>query len=148
MKIELQQISSGEDRILIEYKSMTPEIEKVVQILKKEPEMLLGQAGNRQYRFRVEDVYYFESVDEKSYAYLKEEVIQVRMTLAQVEEKFSYAGFFRCNKSVVLNMNKIVSVQSEMGSRINAKLDNGEHVIISRHYSGAFRKRLRGDEGE
>lgn len=92
------------------------------------------------------DIYYFESVDEKLFACTKEAVYQVVLTLAEAEELLGGYGFFRCNKSFVVNIDRIISVRSEMGNRIDALLDNGEHVIISRRYAKEFRERLRGGE--
>jgi len=66
--------------------------------------------------------------------------------LGEVEEKLSSEGFFRCNKSFVVNINHIVSVKSEMGNRIDALMDNEEHVIISRRYAKTFREMLRKEE--
>ena len=68
------------------------------------------------------------------------------MTLSEAQERLENHGFFRCNKSMALNLNHIESVKSELGSRINAALDNGEHVVISRHYAKRFRELLRGGE--
>lgn len=64
------------------------------------------------------------------------------MTLAEAEQMLAESGFFRCNKSMVLNVDRVIAVKSEMGNRINATLDNGEHVMISRHYARAFRELL------
>jgi len=81
-------------------------------------------------------------VDERLFAYTKTRALQVAMTLGEAENLLSQSGFFRCNKSMVLNVNRVSAVKSEMGNRINATLDNGEHVIISRHYARAFRELL------
>lgn len=144
MKISMERITSGEDEILIKYKEMTPAIERIIESLKREQVFITGKSGERQYRIYPRDIYYFESVDEKLFAYTREAEYQVMFTLTEAEEKLSSYGFFRCNKSFVVNINHIASVRSEMGNRINALLDNQEHVIISRRYAKAFRELLRG----
>ena len=70
--------------------------------------------------------------------------INMLIKLAEAEEKLNSYGFFRCNKSFVVNINHIASVRSDMGNRIDALLDNQEHVIISRRYAKVFRELLRG----
>lgn len=144
MKISLEQILSGEEEIIIRYRNMTPELEKIIDSLKREPVFLTGKNGERQYRILPEDIYYFESVDERLFACTSEAEYQVMFTLTEAEEKLSSYGFFRCNKSFVVNINHITSVRSEMGNRIDALLDNQEHVIISRRYAKEFREWLRG----
>ena len=82
-------------------------------------------------------------MDERIFAYTEKAEYQVMLTLAEAEEALQEYGFFRCNKSFVLNSDHIISVRSEMGNRINAILDNQEHVIISRRYAKDFREMLK-----
>lgn len=144
MKVRTEQIAAGEDEILVKYKEMTPEIKRIIESLKREAVYIVGKNGDRQYRIQPGEIYYFESVDEKLFAYTSENEYQVALTLAEAEEKLNSYGFFRCNKSFVVNINHIASVRSEMGNRIDALLDNQEHVIISRRYAKDFRELLRG----
>ena len=143
MKLTTQQITNGEDEIILRYRELTPEISALIRQIRQETTTILGKADDRQYRVNPCEIYYFESVDERLFAYTRQQTFQVVMTLAEAETKFSDMGFFRCNKSTVLNVNRVASVKSEMGNRINATLDNGEHVMISRHYARAFRELLR-----
>lgn len=143
MKLTMQQISEGEDEIILRYRELTPEIFALIDQIKQETTTILGKADDRQYRINPYHIYYFESVDERLFAYTKEQTFQVMMTLTEAETQFCARGFFRCNKSTVLNVNRVASVKSEMGNRINATMDNGEHVMISRHYARAFRELLR-----
>ena len=146
MKLTAEQIVSGEDEIIVKYREMTPELSVLIHLLKQGMPVVTGREEGRQYRIAPGEIYYFESVDERTFAYTREHTLQVAMTLAEAEERLEKYGFFRCNKSMVLNLNRIDSVKNELGSRINAALDNGEHVIISRHYARRFRELLRGGE--
>ena len=101
-----------------------------------------GKSAEKQYRISPGEIHYLESVDERLFAYTKTQTLQVMMTLTEAEKLLSESGFFRCNKSMVLNVDRVIAVKSEMGNRINATLDNGEHVMISRHYARAFRELL------
>ena len=144
-EISLQKISEGKEEIVIRYHTMTPQLERLIRQLTKDQVTILGKNNGKQYRSAPADIYYFESVDEKLFAYTKDMALQVGMTLSEAEESLKEQGFFRCNKSFVLNINRIDSVKSELGNRIDATLDNGEHIIISRRYSKQFRERLRED---
>lgn len=146
MKLTIETIASGEDEIILRYRAMTPEIASLIHLIERGIPVIIGRKGERQYRVAPGDIYYFESVDERLFACTKKQELQVAMTLQEAEERLEEYGFFRCNKSMVLNLNRIDSVRSELGSRINATLDNGEHVVISRHYARRFRELLRGGE--
>lgn len=142
MKLTLQQIAECEDEIILRYHKMTPEISRLIERINQETVALIGKYEEGQYRISPGEIYYFESVDERLFAYTKTRALQVAMTLAEAEQLLAESGFFRCNKSMVLNVDRVIAVKSEMGNRINATLDNGEHVMISRHYARAFRELL------
>lgn len=146
MKVIMQQITEGEEAVIIRYREGGPELEAVLRALSEQEPLLLGRNGEERRRLAAWEIYYFESVDERLFAYTESGEYQVQMTLSQAEERFVREGFFRCNKSFVINRNKIRSLRSEMGSRIDAELENGEHVIISRRYAKAFRAWLKGGE--
>lgn len=54
-------------------------------------------------------------------------------------------GFFRCSKSMVINIYRINKLKSMSGNRIDVTMDNGEHVIISRRYAKELRSTLKGE---
>ena len=95
---------------------------------------------------RPRNVIYLESVDGTTYAYTEEDVLQTGLSLAGAEAEFSGEGFFRCSKSMVINVYHVERLKSEAGNRIDAVMTGGEHVIISRRYAKALRKLLKGNE--
>ena len=65
-----------------------------------------------------------------------------RITLAELEEQLGSTKLFRCSKAMILNISKIRSVSPSINGRFEAKLTNGETVIISRQYVPNLKKRL------
>ena len=47
---------------------------------------------------------------------------------------------------MILNIYRISELKSESSGRINAAMENGERVIISRSYAKAFRRELKREE--
>ena len=80
------------------------------------------------------DIFYFESVEEKVFAYTLDDVFQTKFKLYEIEDIFDSNTFFRANKAVIVNINKIKSLTSAFGGRFEAVLKNGYKVIISRNY--------------
>ena len=93
----------------------------------------------------ISDVLYLESVDEKVFAYTKENVIKIDGSLNSFMMGVSDDTFFRCAKSVVININHVVSLKSLSSNRIDATMESGEHIIISRRYASEFRRLLKGE---
>lgn len=91
------------------------------------------------------NVLYFESIDKGTFAYSKEMVAKVEGSLAFYESRFADSGFYRCSKSMVINVYQIEELQSESGNRILATMVNGEQVMISRRYARGLRQLLKGE---
>lgn len=100
--------------------------------------------GEYQKRFRLEDVYYFEALDEKVFAYTKEQVYEIKMRLYEVEKAFENRHFVRCSKSVVLNLMLLDSISPALNGRFFAHMKNGEKLIISRQYAPQLKKIVMG----
>lgn len=144
MKISMERVKPGEEEIRIRYWEITPELRRILTFLQAGFPAIIGKNEYGQCRLLPEQIYYFERVDDKTFAYTKEQEYQVAVTLREAEEQLGGHGFFRCNKSFVVNIDRIVSIRSQMGNRIDALLDNQEHVIISRRYVKEFRELLKG----
>lgn len=89
-----------------------------------------------------DDIYYFESVDERVFAYGKSEVYETRLRLYELEGVLPEADFFRAGKSSIVNLTKIKSVTPAFSGRFEALLKNGEKVIISRQYVAVLKEKL------
>ncbi|MDY2588737.1 MAG: LytTR family DNA-binding domain-containing protein [Agathobacter sp.] len=143
MKYTIEQISDGENEVIVRYSTFTSEIEQIVGILKNEKRRLIGTIGSEKILVELSDVLYIESVDGKSFAYTDCDVIKLEYTLMQLEQMIQEISFFRCSKSMIINIDKVKSLRSLASNRIDATMCNGEHVMISRTYASDFRKRLR-----
>ena len=146
MKIRIEQIKDGEEEVILRYREKTREIEELLSYLNKRSHSILCKKDGEDVLVRPRDVIYLESVDGTTYAYTEGEVYQAGLSLAGAEAEFAGAGFFRCSKSMVINVYHIEKLKSEAGNRIDAVMTGGEHVIISRRYAKALRRLLRGNE--
>ena len=89
-----------------------------------------------------QEIYYFETVDQRVYAYCASEVYEIRSRIYELEEALAAKDFFRASKSVLLNLNVIKSLSPAFGGRFEAVLKNDEHVIISRQYVSILKEKL------
>lgn len=146
MKITLEQISLGIDEIIIRYQHKTPEIERIISYIEQQDEMITVTKDGQQFRICPQDVVYLESVDGNTFLYTENEVYRSTDSLAKAEVRYGAQGFFRCSKSMVMNICRIQTLKSQPGNRIDAGMDNGEHVVISRRYAKELRRILKGGE--
>ena len=142
MKLRLEQISAGEDEVIIRYREMTAQIEQLVDLVSQDQAKMLGITENGQCYVRVDDIFYVESVDSRTFAYTDKGVYQVTASLGQLAEQYKKRGFFRCAKAMVVNIYKIQFFKSQAYGRIEATLANDEKIIISRKYANKLRQVL------
>jgi DNA-binding LytR/AlgR family response regulator len=135
---EYQQKDIFEDRIDFYYRKKTKEVTEILGFLSKHSQRLIGKVNNKEIMFSLNDVYYFESVDKKTFAYLDNNVVRIDIRLQDLENAYFELGFIRVNKSTILNVYKINSLKSEINMRVMALLDNGERIQINRSYKTKF----------
>ena len=145
MKYTLERIIQGEDEVIVRYQTMTPEIQRICNFLDYGQKRILGNADGRQVILERNQILYIESVDGRTFAYTEEEVLRLEQTLSQLELLLQEINFFRCSKSMIMNIDKVKALKSLSSNRIDATMCNGEHILISRTYASDFRKRLKGD---
>lgn len=68
-----------------------------------------GKKDGATYPLRPEDIYYFESIDDKTFAYCEKDVYECSLRLYELEQQFARADFVRISKSCILNIMKLSS---------------------------------------
>lgn len=135
-----------EEHMDIHYRCMKPLIEDVIDIVENtRAEISLYGINEREEKVLIDinDIFYFEYVDKRNFAYMKEEVYQVHESLASLEQNLKSQGFIRINKSNIVNIKHIASIKSEANMRVRAIMENEEYLIINRSYKSGFKKFLK-----
>lgn len=142
-KISITEIGKDqEEEVVIRCHEVNDEVLSIVQKLKKNDNIILGSSGSEVFRISVKDIFYIESVDNKTFIYCQNQVFDTKARLYELEEKLEGTKMFRCSKAMILNLAKVRSVAPSMNGRFEARLTNGESVIISRQYVPNLKKRL------
>ena len=142
-KISIKQIDPPqEEEILVQCHEINEEVLSVVEKLKSDEAIILASRDGEVFPVPAKEIYYVESVDNKTFIYLKKSVLDTKLKLYEIEEQSRGTKLFRCSKSMIVNIAKIRSVSSSVNGRLEAKLLNGEVVMISRQYVAAFKKKI------
>ena len=145
MKYTIEQIKQGDDELILKYQNLNQEVEHIINFMSFSEKKLIGTKDGLQVVIDVKQILYIESVDRKTFVYLEEDVVRVEYTLTQLERILNSVRFFRCSKSMMINIDKVKVLDSLASNRIDATMCNGEHIIISRTYASEFRRRLKGE---
>lgn len=101
------------------------------------------ESEGNQYQLPIEEIFYIESVDSKTFLYDHERTYSSRQTLTALEEQLKNMTFVRISKSCLLNVSYLKCVAPHANHRLRAELKNGEQLIISRNYVEALKNKLR-----
>lgn len=146
MKVNIRKIlNKEEEQVIIECVEVTPDIEDIRSYALTKGMELAGRVNIQHLqRFKLEEVYYFEALDEKVFAYTKEKVYEIKLRLYQVEQAYAPCHFIRCSKSIVLNLMLLDSISPALNGRFFAHMKNGEKLMISRQYAPILKNIIMG----
>lgn len=88
----------------------------------------------------LENIYYFDSVDNKTFLYVEKDVYRCDKKLYELESMLAGTSFVRVSKNCILNTAVVASVRAQLSGRLEATLKNQEKVLISKHYIKDFRE--------
>ena len=144
MKVTLKENKAKSDiEVLIEYPEMSETVSRIERSVKSVDNTVrcLDDDGNICF-VRISDIFYIESVEKQIFIYTKAKVYRAELQLYQYAEKLYSFCFEQISKSCILNLNTLVSVKPIFNSKMEATLENGEKVIISRKFILVIKKRL------
>ena len=143
MKLHVKESADyKETEITIKCASVDDRIANIIQYIRQHTFSITGAKDGHTRIISTEDVYYFDSTDERTFIYLESDVYECSMKLYELEQRLADANFVRISKSCIVNLMKLESVRPLINSRYEAKLENGEKLIISRHYLPDFKARF------
>lgn len=142
-------------KLLIDQSPENQEVEITIKcgIIDEALEELIGQIrlysfsiaakkDGRTYTVSLNDIYYFESIDNRTFLYTEREVYECGARLCELEQQLTKTDFVRVGKACILNIKRLKSVRALLNGKMEAELDNGEKVIINRHYVEALKQKL------
>ena len=131
-----------EDEIIVRCRHLDDRIFDLINALKNENAQITGYLEDKIVKLLPGDIYYFESVDNKVFAYTVDGVYEVRKKLYEIEKEFEYTDMVRISKSAIVNLEKLEYLRPIFNGRFEARLKNGEKIIISRQYVAEVKKKL------
>lgn len=134
MKLVVNERESCEEtEIIINCKAVDEQVLRVLAAIRVQDKKLTGEKNGRTFVLEPESVFYFESVDKKTFLYTEKEVYETPLKLYELEERLA-GKFFRASKSTVINLAKVQTLNPMFGGKIELLLENGERQMVSRQY--------------
>ena len=143
MRVEIINNQTTESvNVEIHCKDITDEVKRLKRHIDNFSTSISGTEDGNTYIVSPNDIFYIESVDKKTFIYTEDKVLSTDKRLYELEEILDNRDYFRCSKSVIINLNKVVKLKPEITRNILATLSNDEVVVISRRYATELKKLL------
>ena len=134
--------TDGSVVIEIHCRDITDEVLRLERYIKNFKSYIPTKEGGDMRNVALDDILYIESVDKKTFIYTDDSVLMADKRLYELEDLLDKRDFFRCSKSVIIHLNKVVQLKPEITRNILATLTNGEIVVVSRRYAGELKHLL------
>ena len=130
----LEQADCQETEITITCRQMDETVLRLAAAIRAADQKLTGVKNQRTFVLEPAEVFYFDSVDKKTFLYTRGEVYETPLRLYELEERFAAAGFFRAGKALVINLSHVRELNPTFGGKIEVVMENGERLLVSRQY--------------
>lgn len=129
--------------IHIHAKEYNEQIEQLMKQLQatQSPTMIDGYFNQDIHMLKVDEIYSIYAEGPKVYLQTEEQEFEAKKKLYELEAQLA-KDFVRINKSTLINLNKITSIQLATLSSTQALLENGVSIHISRKYIKELKSKL------
>lgn len=88
------------------------------------------------------EVLYIEAVDGKTFLYTAQAVLESSSCLQELETDLVGTEFIRASRQLLVNLAHLERLRPYLNARLELVLDNQEHLIASRQFAPAIKRRI------
>ncbi len=134
MQIITRQVKDKPLKVIIEYPEYNESVKTLVhKISSMEMSFSAGIDGSK-VKIGLSEVYYIENVERKLFIYTEKEVYRLDYSMPEIEAMTLDTGLVRISRTCIMNTDHLKEIRQVKNSRLEAVLDNGEIIIVSRKY--------------
>lgn len=142
MDIKIVEHKESNIQIIIKCKQVDNEVIRLKSHIELFDSKLSAKKDNELHFINSSEILYFDSVDNRTFLYTADDVMEINQRLYELENILSDKDFARISKSQIVNINKIQSLKPELNRTILATMCNNEQLSISRKYVKTIRNIL------
>lgn len=117
-------------------------VEAIVAAANAAERRLIGTDEHGTFILDPAQVLYAESVDGRTFLYGRDRVLESPLRLYELEAELAGSEFIRASKSLLVNFDHVRGLRPYLNARLELILENGEHVIASRQYAPAIKRKI------
>ncbi|MDF2946382.1 MAG: response regulator of the LytR/AlgR family [Bacillales bacterium] len=135
MKIELKVDPNIEEKIIIQTKELTSEVQDLIhKINNHKTKHLAASKDQKIYLIDPSNIFYFYTEGQKILAKTDHDIVQIKLKLYEIEEQLKNTNFIRISNSVIANIDKIKNLEMTFNGTLCINFKNGDTEYSSRRY--------------
>ncbi len=142
MQIITKQTPGKPLTVTVEYPEYTEQVKGLVKKIEGFDISFNAVSEGGQIRIALSDVYYLENVDRKVFLYTKGDVYRLDASMPEISKIIEDSDLVRISRTCVMNTSHLTGIRQLKNSHLEATLDNGEHLIVSRKYLRDIKRRF------
>lgn len=142
MQIVTRQVEGKPLTVTIEYPEYTEPVKGLIKKIRSLDVSFSAFSDDRQMRIALPDVYYLENVDRKVFLYTRDDVFRLDASMTELEGIAEDTELVRISRTCVMNTSHLTDIRQLKNSHLEATLDNGERLIVSRKYLRDIKRRF------
>lgn len=126
--------------VIIEYPQWNESVERLVRKISRMDLAFTGRNADKSIQISISEIYYIENVERKLFLYTRDEVYRFDGTMSDIESSIYNTGLVRISRTCIMNTDYLKEIRQIRNSHLEAVMDNGEKLIVSRKYLPDIKK--------
>ena len=126
--------------VIIEYPQWNESVERLVRKISRMDLAFTGRTADKSIQISISEIYYIENVERKLFLYTRDEVYRFDGTMSDIESSIYNTGLVRISRTCIMNTDFLKEIRQIRNSHLEAVMDNGEKLIVSRKYLPDIKK--------
>ena len=143
MRVEQRQVKDQPLTVIVEYPEYDRTVERLVSRIKDLNISFTGKADGKTFSIDIPDIYYIENVERKIFLYSKKDIYRFDGTMSDIDSASADTVLVRISRTCFMNVSHLKEIMQMKNSHLEAVLDNGEKLIVSRKYLKDIKKIFR-----
>ena len=143
MRVEKRQVKDQPLTVIIEYPEYDSSVDSLVRKIENMSISFTGKTEGKTVSIDLSDIYYIENVERKIFLYTKNDVYRYDGNMSDIDSSIDGTDLARISRTCFMNVSHLTEIQQLKNSHLEATLDNGEKLIVSRKYLRDIKRRFK-----
>ena len=134
MRVVSRQVEGQPLTVIVEYPEYTRSTADLIKRINDLDIRFCANDDGKQIKVDLADICYMENVDRKLFIYTEKDVYRYESTMAEALKLTAGTDMVRISRTCLMNTEHLKEIRQIRNSHLEAVLDNGEKLIVSRKY--------------